>query len=177
MAFDILKNISKVIKTFLLLTLVIIVNSTNNVTENKIYNDNYNRSIDLNTMALKVKEDIENDLYSAKDTFSGDLTAYYANCPLCSGRLACLPNYNVLNGNVNFDDITYGNVRIVASSNNLSCGTIIRFKKSNLSDKDIIAIVLDRGVPGNNIDLLMTDNASLVGRSYITYDILRNGWQ
>ncbi len=174
---DILKNINKLIQVFLIIVLALVVNSTNNVKEHKIYNDNYNRSIDLSTMALKLKEDTLHDLYSAKDTFTGDLTAYYANCPLCSGRLACLPNYNVLNGTETYQDISYGKVRIVASSNNLSCGTIIKFNKDNLSSDPIIAIVLDRGVLGNNIDLLMNSNANIVGRSSITYDVLRSGWQ
>ena len=35
------------------------------IKETKVLNDNYNKSIDLSTMALKLKEDIANDLYSA----------------------------------------------------------------------------------------------------------------
>jgi hypothetical protein len=177
---EVIKILERIVQTIIIVLLVIFVESSNTVKENKILNDNYNKSIDLSTMALKLKEDIQNDLYSAKDTYTGDLTGYVANCPLCSGHLACLPNYNVLNGTVTYQDISYGNVRIVASSNNLSCGSIIRFNRSSISDEAIVAIVLDRGVLGNDIDLLSSDTSyatSSVGRATITYDVLRNGWQ
>ncbi len=177
---NLFKTLKKLIQITLLVILVIIVESSNNRIEIKVLNDNYNKSIDLATMALKLKEDLQNDLYSAKDTFVGDLTGYSADCPLCSGKLACLPNYYVLDGTDTYQDINYGKVKIVASSKNLPCGSIIRFQKANLSEEDIVAIVLDRGVLGNDIDLL-TPNSSYanlyVGRSTITYDVLRNGWQ
>ncbi len=176
---NLIKNVWKLIQVALIVTLVVVVDSSNTKVEMKVLNDNYNKSIDLSTMALKLKEDIANDLYSAKDTYTGDLTGYTADCPLCSGHLACLPNYNVLSGVETYQDISYGNVRIVASSSNLACGTIIRFNKPTISENPVIAIVLDRGVLGNDIDLL-TNNLdyaySSVGRSAITYDILRNGW-
>lgn len=174
------KSIFKCIQVAILLLLVIFVESSNNIKETKVLNDNYNKSIDLSTMALKLKEDIANDLYSAKDTFTGDLTGYTADCPLCSGRLACLPNYYVMDGTDTYQDVSYGNVRIVASSKNLPCGSIIRFNKERISEEPILAIVLDRGVLGNDIDLLTPDvgyATSYVGRSVITYDVLRNGWQ
>ena len=177
---NLLKNLLKFVQIVVIVALVVVVDSSNTKVEMRVLNDNYNKSIDLSTMALKLKEDIANDLYRSKDTYTGDLTGYTANCPLCSGRLACLPNYNVLSGIETYQDISYGNVRIVASSNNLSCGTIIRFNKPTISQDPIIAIVLDRGVLGNDIDLLTSnlDYAySSIGRSTITYDILRNGWQ
>lgn len=177
---NLIKSITKIVQIMILVVLVVVVDSSNTKVETKILNDNYNKSIDLSTMALKLKEDIANDLYSAKDTYTGDLTGYTADCPLCTGRLACLPNYDVLSGVETYQDISYGNVRIVASSKNLSCGTIIRFNKDTISNEPILAIVLDRGVLGNDIDLLTASleyaNTS-VGRSTITYDVLRNGWQ
>lgn len=177
---DFIRNAFKIVQIMVLVLLVIIVDSSNTKMESKVINDHYNRSIDLSTMTLKLKEDIANDLYSSKDTYTGDLTGYTANCPLCSGKLACLPNYNVISGVETYQDISYGNVRIVASSNNLSCGSIIRFNKQSISSEPIVAIVLDRGVLGNDIDLLTAnlDYAySSIGRSTITYDVLRNGWQ
>lgn len=177
---DFIKNAFKIVQIMVLVLLVIIVDSSNTKMESKVINDHYNRSIDLSTMTLKLKEDIANDLYSSKDSYTGDLTGYTANCPLCSGKLACLPNYNVISGVETYQDISYGNVRIVASSNNLSCGSIIRFNKQSISSEPIVAIVLDRGVLGNDIDLLTAnlDYAySSIGRSTITYDVLRNGWQ
>ena len=180
MSQNLIKSVLRIVQVMILVILVVIIDSSNTKVETKILNDNYNRSIDLSTMALKLKEDIANDLYSAKDTYTGDLTGYTADCPLCSGRLACLPNYDVLSGVDTYQDLSYGNVRIVASSSNLSCGTIIRFNKSALSSEPILAIVLDRGVLGNDIDLLTSDinyAYSSIGRSTITYDVLRNGWQ
>lgn len=177
---NLLKLVKKLTQLVLLVLLVFFVESSNNIKETKVLNDNYNKSIDLSTMALKLKEDIQNDLYSAKDTFTGDLTGYTADCPLCSGRLACLPNYYVLDGTDTYQDVSYGTVRIVASSKNLPCGSIIRFNKERISEEPILAIVLDRGVLGNDIDLLTPEVSyatSYVGRSVITYDVLRNGWQ
>lgn len=173
------KTVKKFSQLTLLILLVIFVESSNNIKATKVLNDNYNKSIDLATMAMKLKEDIANDLYSAKDTFTGDLTSYLPTCPLCSGRLACLPKYNVLDGTETYDDLSYGNVKIVASSKNLPCGSIVRLNKTKLSDEPVLAIVLDRGVLGNDLDLLTSNEAYAyqVGRSTVTYDVLRNGWQ
>lgn len=175
----IFRTFKKTCQVAILVLLVIFIESSNNIKETKVLNDNYNKSIDLATMAMKLKEDIASDLYSAKDTFTGDLTSYLPTCPLCSGKLACLPRYNVLDGTDTYDDISYGKVRIVASSKNLPCGTIIRLNQSRISDEEVLAIVLDRGVLGNDLDLLTSDMAYArnIGRSTVTYDVLRNGWQ
>ena len=177
---SIFKIVKNIIQVGVLLLLVIFVESSNNVKETRVLNDNYNKSIDLATMALKLKEDIQNDLFSAKDTFTGDLTGYTADCPLCNGKLACLPKYYVMDGTDTYQDISYGKVRIVASSKNLPCGTVIRFNKASISPEPVMAIVLDRGVLGQDIDLLVPNvnyATTYVGRSVITYDVLRNGWQ
>ena len=167
-----------IIKCFCLLGLIII--STTRIRDFKgtIYNDNINKTINLSTMALKLEETIQNDIYSAKDTFTGDLTGYIYNCPLCSGRLACKYDLDLSDGKTFFNDYQYGNVRIVASSSNLSCGTIVRFNSPKVSDQPVLAIVLDRGVHGNSLDLLTEslDAARVVGRSSITYEVLREGY-
>ena len=84
------------------------------------------------------------------------------------------------NGTTTYEDSEYGKVYIVASSKNLECGTIIRFNSARVNpDGDVLAIVLDRGVVGTALDLLTPseDYASkYIGRSSITYDVLRNGW-
>lgn len=175
----IFNNINIIIRLSIICLVLIIIETTSVNFESKVESVNVNRSINLTTMALKLEEDIANDIYSAKDTYTGDLTGYVANCPMCSGHLSCAPSYNVLNGTEIYPDTVYGNVRIVASSKNLSCGTIIRFNKPNISQEPIIAIVLDRGVLGNDIDLLsgnLHDAVSSIGRSSISYDILRTGW-
>lgn len=172
-------NLSKVLRLGLVLLFVISLESSSNKLEVKTENVSINTMLDLTAMAMKIEEDIKSDLYSAKDTFVGDLTGYGADCPLCSGKLACMPDLDVLHGNVHYKDETYGKVRIVASSKNLPCGSIVRFESKRISDDPVIAIVLDRGVRGNALDLLTVSEAySLehVGRSTITYDVLRNGW-
>ncbi len=174
-----LKNTCKIIRLFIVVVIILIVETSSKKYETKVESVNENRTINLTTMALKLEEEISNDLYATKDTYTGDLTGYTADCPLCSGRLACAPNYEVLNGTETYPDNSYGTVRIVASSKNLPCGTIIRFNKQNISNDPIIAIVLDRGVLGNDIDLLSNNYeyaVRTIGRSSISYDILRTGW-
>ena len=112
-------------------------------------------------------------------TLNGSLTGYAADCPMCNGTLACKRDYKVYkNGVVNYNDGTYGNVRIVASSKKLPCGSIIEFD-SNVVNGTVYAIVLDRGVLGNNIDLLVETESyasKYIGRSNISYKVLREGW-
>lgn len=173
------KYISYSIKISLVLFVVFIAESSTTVKQNKVENENFNRNVDLSTMALKVGEMIENDLYAAKDTYTGQLTGYAHDCPLCGGTLACASNYNVRDRRDYYPDKDYGIVKIVASSKNLPCGTIIRFNKPSISPDPVIAIVLDRGVPGNNLDLLTSTEeyaSKYIGRSTITYDVLRTGW-
>jgi len=172
------KNIGKIVRLTLLITLVIFVGSSSNVVEKNIDNINQNKVIDLSSMARKYQEDVENDLYASVDTFVGSLTGYVANCPLCSGYLACTNEY-VVGLPAVYADVDYGNVRVVASSRNLPCGSIIRFDSPRIASQPIVAIVLDRGVLGNSIDLLTEsyeDATVNIGRSTITYDVLRSGW-
>ena len=167
------------VRSFILVFVVMFVQTKSNIDETKVENYNLNKTLDLTAMSKKVQEDIYNDLYSAKDTFIGDLTGYSADCPLCSGRLSCMPSLDVLNGNVNYFDSTYGNVRIVASSTNLSCGSIVRLNTNRIAENEQIAIVLDRGVLGKDLDLLVTDSQTAltkVGRVSVAYDVLRFGW-
>lgn len=166
------------IKTIIIILFVVASSSYVHVIETKTFSDNTNKNVNLSTMALKVEEIKENDIYSAKDTFTGDLTGYVYNCPLCNGTLACLYKYDITDGKTIYQDETYGEVRIVASSKNLPCGSIVRFSVSRLSSEPIIAIVLDRGVRGNALDLLSKDieYALNLGRIVITYDVLREGW-
>lgn len=173
------KYLSFATKLAIVLFVIIIAESSATVKLNKVENENINRNVDLTTMSLKVNEMIENDLYSVKDTFTGQLTGYAHDCPLCGGTLACAYKYNVRDRRDYYPDKEYGIVKIVASSKNLPCGTIIRFNKASISPEPVIAIVLDRGVPGNNLDLLTPTEeyaTKYIGRSTITYDVLRKGW-
>ena len=174
----IISYLNYILKFTCLVFAICILVGTSGDSQRKESKSNQNLSLDLNMMAMKVEEDRKNDYYLAKETYVGSLTGYAADCPLCSGHLACMRSLDVLHGNVTYDDEIYGNVRIVASSQNLSCGSIIRFE-SRVSEEPIVAIVLDRGVLGTAIDLLMVNQSDAilyVGRSTITYDVLRRGW-
>ncbi len=143
-------------------------------------NTNLNKSVDINVIQNTQKElFIEKD-YNPVTTFVGELTGYAGDCPLCSGYLACPPRTNVLKEGIYYNDKTYGNIRIVASSKNYPCGTILRFNVNKLSQEPIIAIVLDRGVSGNVIDLLTESEdyaRQHVGRvRNLEFEVLRKGW-
>ncbi len=174
-----MKRILNVVIRFSIIVLFVVLSSNYiHKTENKTYSDNTNKNVNLSTMAMKVEELIENDIYSAKDTYTGDLTGYVYNCPLCNGTLGCMRSYDITDGKTTYYDEVYGEVRIVASSSLLPCGSIVRFNSPRVSTEPVIAIVLDRGVRGNSLDLLSKDldYAYQVGRSVITYDVLRTGW-
>ncbi len=167
------------VRTAFIILFVVASSSYVHIVETKSYSDNINKTINLSTMAMKAKEFQENDIYSAKDTFTGDLTGYVYNCPLCGGTLGCKPSYDITDGKTTYPDSMYGTVRIVASSKNLPCGSIVRFQTDRISPYPVIAIVLDRGVRGNALDLLSSDIRyayDIVERSVITYDVLRFGY-
>ena len=174
-----MKVINYFIRLAIIIFVVIIAKSSTDIRSAAVENDNVNKTINLSTMAMKVVEVEQAMKFNAVDTYTGDLTGYAANCPLCSGKLACLPTYNVMNGTNTYNDMEYGKVYIVASSKNLACGSIISFYSNRIGEGKILAIVLDRGVKGNAIDFLSTSEkyaSDNIGRSSITYDVLRNGW-
>ena len=114
-------------------------------------------------------------------SFTGQMTAYKPNCKGCSGRLACPPRQDVTNGNILFDDNTYGKIRILAADPQIPCGTIVKITNVSFSIEPIIGIVLDRGgaIKGNIMDFLVTenDNLDIVGRQKnVNYEVLRWGW-
>lgn len=172
------KVIFNSIKVIILMLTIIVCSSNKSNFVSRVTNNNLNKTVNLSQMAKKVSEFNYNELYGAKDTYTGDLTGYVYNCPLCTGHLACDSNYDLTGGINTFNDPQYGMVYIVASSANLPCGTIIRFNSSRISEAPVIAVVMDRGVLGNAIDFLSPnyDYAITLGRSTITYDVLRSGW-
>lgn len=158
---------------FILLVIFIIFYVVNK--EEKKENIVENVSYSVNLMIedkLEFKKEVEEPIVTY-ETHSGDLTGYSADCPACNGTLACKPTYNVYkNGVVSYYDNTYGNVKIVATSRNIPCGSIIKYN-------DTYAIVLDRGVLGYDVDLLVESEdyaRQYIGRSKITYEIIRSGW-
>ena len=144
-------------------------------------NDSLEKSLDVEVIQKNQKELYSKGTYNPLYTFTGELTGYAGDCPLCSGYLACPPRTNVLKKGIYFNDSTYGKIRIVASSRNYPCGTILKFNVKKLSDEPIIAIVLDRGVGGNVIDLLTESEdyaRKHVGRvRNLNFEVLREGWK
>lgn len=174
-----MKVINYFVRLAVIMFVLIIAKSSANEHIAAVVNDNVNKTINLSTMAMKIVEVEETLKYTAIDTYTGDLTGYAHDCPLCSGKLACLPSYDITDGTNTYFDSEYGNVYIVASSKNLPCGSIVSFYSNRIGEGRILAIVLDRGVRGNSLDFLTPteqyayDN---IGRSSITYDVLRSGW-
>lgn len=209
MKYDLKNKLNILLKSGIIFLMVIILESqTNNVVLNA-QNSNLNKQLDLNSFALldlsnidyqepeinvlqtedKKEENINEETNEDKEkqeiinnvlaTYSGKMTGYVYNCPSCSGKLACDPTINLASGNINYQDSTYGNVRIVASSTNLECGSIVSIKADSISNEPITAIVLDRGVSGTKLDLLsssVNDARKNVGNTDITYDVLRKGY-
>ncbi len=175
-------NVKKISKYFQMIILVIVLLLCHQVSlmkaETKTENSNLNKTLDLHAMSIKLEELIHNDLYAPLDTYNGILTGYAADCALCGGTLGCT-GQNVLTDRVTTHyDNTYGNVRIVASSKSLPCGSIVQFDLPSVSEEKITAIVLDRGVIGTALDLLVESEEYAyrnVGKKHITYDILRFG--
>lgn len=175
----IFKFLYKTVCTCTMLATIFCFQNSSITDTSKTSNENLNKTINLNAMAKVVDNFRYSDLNTALDTYYGTLTGYVADCPLCTGYLAC-NNQNVLDRTVTYQDKQYGEVRIVASSRNLPCGSIVRFKNTTLSNTgEITAIVLDRGVIGTSLDLLVesVDVAlTKVGSKKVNYDILRFGW-
>ena len=144
-------------------------------------NTNLNKSIDKQMIQDSQNELYKEGIYNPLYTFTGELTGYAGDCPLCSGYLACPPRTNVLKEGIYYKDKTYGTVRIVASSKDYPCGTILKFNVNKLSQEPIIAIVLDRGVSGNVIDLLTETEENAIkniGRvRNLEFEVLRKGWK
>lgn len=169
-----------IIRTLVVFCSIFFVGTSSYTKEAKVENDSINKTVNLSTMAMKIVEVEQSKLYTAVDSYTGDLTGYAYNCPLCNGHLACLSGYNVANGTTTFNDTQYGSVKIVASSENLPCGSIVRFNSYKVGKDPVVAIVLDRGVKGNALDLLSPSEdyaTSKIGRTSIYYEVLRSGWQ
>ena len=117
-------------------------------------------------------------------TYTGRITAYGPDCYGCtSGRTAS--GQYVLEGNIYYNDPTFGNIRIVAADKSIPFGSIIRIIGLSISEDPILAIVLDRGgmigfAEGKHsyFDLLYKSeaDASTFGRPTATFELLRSGY-
>lgn len=175
-----MKVVNYFIRMSIVIFMFIVAKSSSDIKIATVENNNVNKTVNLTTMAMKIIEVEDTIKYTPVATYTGDLTGYAYNCPLCNGTLGCMPKYNIKDGTTTYKDYEYGEVKIVASSKNIACGSIIRFKSDRVGEGEQFAIVLDRGVGGYALDLLTPseDYASkYIGRSKITYDVLRNGWE
>lgn len=116
-------------------------------------------------------------------TYVGKITAYGPDCYGCSGITA--KGYDVRNGNIYYNDATFGNIRIVAADSSIPFGSIIKIIGLSISKDPILAIVLDRGgmigfAEGKHsyFDLLYKSeaDASTFGRPTATFELLRSGY-
>ena len=175
-----MKVVNYFIRMSIVIFMFIVAKSSSDIKIATVENNNVNKTVNLTTMAMKIIEVVDTIKYTPVATYTGDLTGYAYNCPLCNGTLGCMPKYNIKDGTTTYKDYEYGEVKIVASSKNIACGSIIRFKSDRVGEGEQFAIVLDRGVGGYALDLLTPseDYASkYIGRSKITYDVLRSGWE
>lgn len=197
----VLKKVNLIAKILLAVVMVTCLEVKPNTVVLAAQNSNLNKKLDLNSYSLvdTTTAGYEKPSYLAQNTpveqekqevsapvvadpvlksYNAKMTGYVYNCPKCSGRLACDSSLDLSNGKTDYYDIKYGNIRIVASSKNLKCGSIVSIK-SKISNDPIIAIVLDRGVTGTKLDLLMESEdaaRSQIGVKDITYDVLREGY-
>lgn len=102
------------------------------------------------TVTTTSKKNTTKSNINYKKGFKGFITHYGPNCKGCSGRTAS--GYNV-KSTIYYNDKEYGKVRIVATSRKIPLYTIIRIP--NYKKGSITAIVLDRGVSGNKVDILV----------------------
>lgn len=116
-------------------------------------------------------------------TYHGKMTGYGPDCVGCSGITAS--GRNVLNGNIYYEDKTFGTIRIVAGDKSIPFGSIIKITGINISSDPVLAIVLDRGgmigfAEGKHayFDLLYASegDASSFGRQNATFELLRSGY-
>lgn len=156
-----------------------VANNENNVKaiESSRVNASY-KSIKKETIVVSSMEELKNNVNKTV-MFTGTITAYGPDCVGCSGRLGCPPHMNVKNGNIYYEDDTYGKIRILASDSNIPCGSII--KVSNYLGTSFTGIVLDRGsaIKGFTMDLLEESEAKTkkIGRQYnIGFEIERWGF-
>ena len=116
-------------------------------------------------------------------TYHGKMTGYGPDCVGCSGITAS--GRNVLNGNIYYEDKTFGTIRIVAGDKSIPFGSIIKISGINISSEPVLAIVLDRGgmigfAEGKHayFDLLYASegDAYSFGRQDATFELLRSGY-
>lgn len=92
----------------------------------------------------KPKEISSSNSSTVLETLYGTMSGYGPDCYGCTSNKVA-SGYYVGEGNIYYNDSTYGKVRIVSGDKKYPFGTIVKISASNVDSNDIIAIVLDRG--------------------------------
>ena len=129
----------------------------------------------------EIEDEPEVNVNDVLETVTGKMSGYGPDCIGCSGYLAS--GKYVGDGNIYYEDATYGKVRILAGDRKYAFGTIVRIKSAKF-EEDILAIVLDRGgsigVNKKYMFDLLFDKESVAynfGVSYETrFEVLRYGY-
>ena len=144
---------------------------------------------EINSNEITIKGEYKPNLavletVSVLETYVGKMTAYGPDCYGCtSGRTAS--GQYVMDGNIYYNDPTFGNIRIVAADKTIPFGSIIRISGLSIFPEPILAIVLDRGgmigfAEGKHsyFDLLYKSekDAASFGRPTATFELLRRGY-
>lgn len=132
---------------------------------------------DLNYIEVFSVEDIKNNQGNLLK-FTGNIKGYGLNCSDCNQGFACETNSKIVD-KIYYKDEKYGNMRILASSDVIPCGSIIKVSES--SKIDFYGIVLDRKEDTLDFNMkLLFENESISSylgeRSNVNFKIIRWGY-
>lgn len=186
------KRMAFILFLLLLLTIVVINNESD---YNVVANINRTKSLplyhlvkkydnlDTNLSVVNVEslEDIKKFGPLSPISYKGTMTGYGPDCVGCGGKTGCAPYQDVRDGNIHFNDQTYGKVRIIAVDRGIPCGSIFKITGLTFEKNTMTAIALDRGgaIKGKLSDLLFESEevAKMVGRQQnVNYEVIRWGW-
>ncbi len=153
-----------------------------NLKENEVFvNNSSEKQVVLNDKEVLSVGVAGGILTEVLEKVVGKMSAYGPDCRGCSGKVGS--GQVVTNGNIYYDDKTFGKLRILAGDSKYPYGTVVRVVNSKINTP-FYAIVLDRG--GNiglgkkfTFDLLFASEkeASLFGTSTnVTFEVMRYGY-
>ena len=159
------------------------INNVKSIKSSRIITEYDNQDIFLPKVKLVTNtSDIKKYGSNYQIEFNGTLTGYGPDCPGCLGMVYCKPNPNVQNGNIYYNDKSYGKIRILAADYSIPCGSIIKIENFKFIKGDsFYGIVLDRGsaIVGLTMDLLYSSEKDtiIIGRQKnIHFTVERWGW-
>ncbi|MDD6878882.1 MAG: hypothetical protein PUD59_01445 [bacterium] len=127
------------------------------------------------------KNNTSNNNYNVIETLIGKISGYGPDCYGCTSNKTSSGRY-IGDGQIYYEDKTFGKVRIVSADKKYPYGTIVRI--INYYDEEVYAIVLDRGGDiGTNkkfmFDLLFESEKEAIkkgSKSNVKFEILRLGY-